>query len=154
DAVSVFAGLRPLVQSRGGRPSAQLSRDHLVAVSPGGLVTVTGGKWTTYRQMAEDAVDRAATVGELPRRPCVTADRRVTRPDDIAARSSVLVSRLPLHPGLSLHEDGIRRAISEEMARTIEDVLARRTRSLFLDAAASLAVAPRVARLLATELGW
>jgi glycerol-3-phosphate dehydrogenase len=175
DILSAFAGQRPLVLA--GGPSVQsklLPRDHLVAVSDSGLVTVTGGKWTTYRKMAQDTVDDAVVVGGLPERPCRTEylplHGWVSRdaPDlpanflhmygaDAAAVQDFLRedrTRLePLHPRLPYTCGQVLWAARHEMARTVEDVLARRTRSLLLDARASLEAAPRVAHLLARELG-
>lgn len=177
DIRSTFAGLRPLiggggVTSAGG--TAQLSREHLVLVAPSGLVTVTGGKWTTYRRMAADAVDRAAEVAGLERRPCVTADLPLhgcpapgslaesdptlaAYGSDAAGVRALMASRpelaRALHPGLPYLEAEVVWAARHELARTVEDVLARRTRALFLDAGAATAAASRVAALLAAELG-
>ncbi len=135
DVLSAFAGLRPLVRSGGHASTAAVSRDHTVHVSSRGLVTVAGGKWTTFRKMAEDAVDHAALVGELPERACRTKDLAIgdaSRPADA--------------PGAAA-------AVRTEMARTVEDYLSRRTRELLLDARGSLARAPLVAREMARELG-
>jgi glycerol-3-phosphate dehydrogenase len=132
DIRSVFAGIRPLVGSGGGN-SAALSRDHIIRQEPSGLLTIAGGKWTTYRRMAEDCVDRAASLAGLPRRGCVTRD-------------------LPIHRWTD-EQPPLLRAVRDEMARTVEDVLARRTRTLFLDARAAIAQAPEAARVLARELG-
>ncbi|MEX2016449.1 MAG: FAD-dependent oxidoreductase, partial [Candidatus Hydrogenedentales bacterium] len=171
DVLSVFAGLRPLVKAGNGINTAALSRDHTIVVSPSGLVTVTGGKWTTYRKMAEDGVDQAAMVGQLPERECVTKRLRIHGAHDNGAELGVLAdygsdaihmqqlaegdaSRLaPLHPNLRITPAHVAWAAREEMARTVEDVLARRTRCLILDARASMEIAPRVAELLAAELG-
>lgn len=136
DILSTFAGLRPLVKASAAN-TAQLSRDHTIVVSESGLVTITGGKWTTCRKMGEDVVNRAVEVGGLQTRPSRTRD-------------------LPLHatpavPGLS--DEAIRGYAREEMARTVEDVLARRSRMLFLDARAAMEAAPRVASVLGAELG-
>ncbi len=172
DVLSCFAGLRPLV--RGGRAAektAALSRDHTLLVSPSGLVTITGGKWTTYRRMGEDAVDQAALVAGLDERPCPTADLRLhgwseeNRPDaawaeygaDAPALARLAAERPgwdePLHFNLPYRACEVIWAARHEMARTVEDVLARRTRALLLDARASAEIAPEVARLLAAELG-
>jgi glycerol-3-phosphate dehydrogenase len=174
DVLSVFAGLRPLLAAgRDGSKStrtASLSRGHAVVVSASGLVTITGGKWTTYRRMAEDAVGRAAGVAGLPVRPCVTADLRLhgwaAGPVDgsFAAYGAdapdleTLLCERPelgglLNPGLPYREVEVVWAAREEAARTVEDVLSRRTRSLLLDARASIQAAPRVAEILAAELG-
>ncbi|MCX7168935.1 MAG: hypothetical protein NTY41_01240 [Proteobacteria bacterium] len=107
---------------------------------------MAGGKWTTYRRMAEDTVNVAQTLGSMPARPCVTEDLA------IAAASETAPSP-PLHPALPVTQGEVLRACREEMARRVEDVLARRSRCLLFDAAASIAVAPEVARLMAAELG-
>ena len=156
DILSAWAGLRPLVRGGATGATSKLSRDHALVVSPAGLVTITGGKWTTYRHMAEDAVDRAAQVGGLPGRPCLTQSLPLGNPGE-----SLLASleqedaawKAPLHPHLPYRLSEVVRAARHEMARTVEDVLSRRTRALLLDARASVEVAPRVASLVAQELG-
>ncbi len=135
DVLSAFAGLRPLVRSGNHGSTASIARDHAVHVSRGGLVTIAGGKWTTYRKMAEDSVDHAALVGELPERACRTKDLAIG------------------DPARTCRPENVAQAVRTEMARTVEDVLARRTRDLLLDARASLAQAPAVAGALAQELG-
>jgi glycerol-3-phosphate dehydrogenase len=137
DVLSAWAGLRPLVNRRAVR-TAHLSREHLIDVSPSGLVTVTGGKWTTYRKMAQDAVDAAAQQAHLAAAPCRTADLQL------------LFYETPLLMSLGQR---VEFAMREEMARTVEDVLARRTRALFLDAKAARDQAPAVAATLARSLG-
>jgi len=172
DVLACFAGLRPLV--RGGEESAKsaaVSRDHTLLVSPSRLVTITGGKWTTYRSMGEGAVDQAAAVAGLEPRPSATATLRLhgwtpdLRPDapwadygaDAPALARLAAERPgldePLHYGLPYRACEVVWAARHEMARTVEDVLARRTRALLLDARASAAVAPDVAALMAAELG-
>lgn len=175
DVLSTFAGVRPLVQA-GGKSTAALSRDHTIRVDGPGLVTITGGKWTTYRRMAEECVDRAAALAGLPRRACRTAELRLHgfHPDaatfgDLAGYGSdaAEVGRLMaadpalaerLHPALPYRAAEVVWAARREMARTVADVLARRLRALFLDARAATAMAPRVAALLAGErnrdAGW
>ncbi len=148
DIRSVYAGIRPLVSGAPGANTAKLSRDHTVLVGKGGLVTITGGKWTTYRRMAEDAVTRAAQVGGLDPKACVTADLK------LAATEPAGADETPLHPDLTLTRTAVLRAVRQESARRLDDVLSRRSRSLLLDARATLAVAPAVADLMATELGW
>ncbi len=174
DVLSTFAGLRPLLRSHRGRvggATAKLSREHAVVISDSGLVTITGGKWTTYRRMAIDAVDHAARTGGLAARP-LTTDRiklhgcvaQIEEPNssesvygsDASALRS-LCSGHPdweqrLHPSLPYRVGEIVWAARLEAARSVEDVLARRTRALFLDARASIEVAPSVAALLAVEL--
>ena len=172
DVLSVFAGLRPLVQEAGAETKA-ISREHVIHVSPTGLVTVAGGKWTTYRKMAEDALAFAIDVGSLPRRPCVSEELklhgwmpRAALPDhdvpraygtdlpaveDLAREDPQLAE--PLHPDLPYRGTHIVWALRHEMARDVEDLLARRTRALFLNARAAIDCAPHVARLAAHELG-
>jgi len=133
DILSVFTGIRPLVKSSDVSNTAALSRDHTIEISSSGLLTIAGGKWTTYRHMAEDAVDHAIVLGQLDERPCVTRGLRIRDP--------------------GIHDDSAGWFARHEMARTVEDVLARRTRVLFVDARAALAKAPQVARELAKELG-
>lgn len=136
DVLSAWAGLRPLVNRRAVR-TARLSREHVIDVAPSGLVTIAGGKWTTYRKMAQDAVDAVARHGRLPAAPCRTADLRL------------LSFETPLLMSL---EQRVEFAAREEMARSVEDVLARRTRALFLDAKAARDQAPSVAATLARQL--
>jgi glycerol-3-phosphate dehydrogenase len=170
DVLSAFAGLRPLVKAGNTRNTAKLSRDHTLLISASGLVTLTGGKWTTYRKMAEDAVNQAETVGGLGKRACPTRELRLhgcpadpaSPPDpgpygcDTPALRALRTARpelaARLHPALPCTGAEVVWAVSEEMARTVEDVLARRTRALLLDASASIQAAPQVARLLAGEL--
>ncbi len=169
DVLSVFAGLRPLVGAGGGHATSALARDHLLR-EEAGLVSITGGKWTTYREMAEQAVDVAARVAQLPRRACRTVDlalhgattEQVSAPlrpygSDAAAVQALAQARpewaAPLHPRLPYVGAEVVWAARHEMARSVEDVLARRTRALLLDARASIEAAPRVAALLADALG-
>jgi glycerol-3-phosphate dehydrogenase len=165
DVLSAFAGLRPLVKSADNMDTASTPRDHSVMVSKSGLVSVTGGKWTTYRKMAQDTVDQAALVAGLAERPCTTEHLRLHGVTDSAGRNSGSVAspqssteenpnwNEPLHPRLPYHSAEVVRAVREEMARTVEDVLSRRTRSLLLDARASIEAAPAVAQLMAREIG-
>ena len=172
EILSVFSGLRPLVR-KGHAKTSKLSRDHTILVSPTGLVTVTGGKWTTYRRMGQDAIDRAAQVAALPGSPSRTLELKLHgwTPEPTKAASpweSVYGSELPALEALSRQEPGLDAPVHPrlpfrlrevvwaaryEMARTVEDVLARRTRALFLDARAAMEAAPAVADLLARELG-
>lgn len=171
DILSSFAGLRPLVSGSSGRKSAQLSREYLLLVSASGLVTIAGGKWTTYRRMAVAAVNAAARQAGLAPRPSVTSALHLHGWETpVSPRGSgneygsdrEMFERLageqpfwkePLHPRLPYCAADIVWAVRFEWARTIEDVLARRTRALFLDAGASREIAPRVAALMAAELG-
>jgi glycerol-3-phosphate dehydrogenase len=172
DVLSVFAGLRPLV---GGEDddaaTSSLSRDHALLISDSGLVTITGGKWTTYRKMAEDTVDQAITLAGLDERPCVTralhlhgyhahADRfgELAHYGADAPEVRELLRQDPrfadrLHPAFPIRVGEVAWAARQEMARTVDDVLARRTRALLLDAAAAQEVAPVVADVLAEALG-
>lgn len=169
DVLSTFAGVRPLVQADSER-TADLSRDHAIRTDASGLLTITGGKWTTYRGMAEECVDRAATLAGLPKRPCPTHELRLHghHPDaasfgDLAVYGSdaPAIRKLMegdaglaerLHPALPYRAAEVVWAARVEMARTVVDVLARRMRALFLNAAASVEMAPRVAGLLTREL--
>ena len=175
DVLAVYVGLRPLVKGdsgSGGKTSA-LSRDHVIHVDTSGLLTITGGKWTTYRHMAEDCVDHAITLGRLRDVECTTKNLRIHGYADFGAsaagaenhfevygsdveaihtlaRDSALGCRL--NPDLPYIAAEVVWAARAEMARTVEDVLARRTRALFLNARAAMAMAEPVARLLAAEL--
>ena len=145
DVRSVFAGLRPLIAADPDTPRSALSREHLIHVETKGLVTIAGGKWTTYRQMAEEVIDRAAREAALPARDCQTRDLPL-HVDPLAEDG------VSLHPALDLTEAQVRHAVRGQFALTVEDMLARRHRALFLDAAAACAVAPEVARIMAEEL--
>ncbi len=163
DVRSAFVGLRPLIGAGDRSATRSLSREHCIEVSPGGLVTITGGKWTTYRRMGEDAVDTAESVASLPRRYGDTATLRVhgapERPsDDPYGLDRPMVDALAgagrrVHPELTLTEAEVRYAARAELARTVEDVLARRNRALFVHAGAAAEAAEPVAHLLAEELG-
>jgi glycerol-3-phosphate dehydrogenase len=173
DILSVYVGIRPLVKAVGAdaeRTSA-LSRDHTIHIDASGLLTIVGGKWTTYRHMAEDTMNHAITLGKLADRPCVTKDLHIhgylqdVDPHEdlwvygadaeavkaIASESEEMGRRL--HPALPYNAAEVVWAARQEMARSVEDVLARRTRALFLNARAAIAMAPEVARLLSRELG-
>ncbi len=151
DVLSAWAGIRPLVKAGDRANTASLSRDHHLEVSGSGLVTITGGKWTTYRRMAEEAVDQAAIVAGLPERPCRTRDLPIAGHDRPAEPDPGIPDRLD--PALPIAASHVVRAARDEMARTVEDVLCRRTRAAFLNARAALAMAPRAAAILAGELG-
>jgi glycerol-3-phosphate dehydrogenase len=163
DVRSVFVGLRPLIGAGDASATRNLSREHCIEVSPGGLVTITGGKWTTYRRMAEETVDTVESVAGLPRREAATATLRLhgatARPcTDPYGSEREAVDALPgatrrVLDGLDLTEAEVRHAVRNELARTVEDVLARRHRALFIDAAQAVAAAPAVAALIAEELG-
>jgi glycerol-3-phosphate dehydrogenase len=171
EILSVWSGLRPLVR-KGHAKTSKLSRDHTILVSSSGLITVTGGKWTTYRRMGQDTIDRAAQVATLPKSPSKTLELKLHgwTPEPATATSTwecVYGSDLPairalssedasldalLHPRLPFRLREVVWAVRHEMARTVEDVLARRTRALFLDARAAMEAAPTVAGILAREL--
>lgn len=145
DILSVFAGIRPLVSRSGAKNTAALSRSHELFVDAEIVITITGGKWTTYRRMAEEAVDRAVEIGSFNALPCVTARTKISAPPKGSGER--------LHKDLPYTDDDVVRAVQNEMARTVEDVLARRTRTLFLNASAAIEMAPKVAEILARELG-
>ncbi|MBI9088398.1 MAG: glycerol-3-phosphate dehydrogenase/oxidase [Desulfobacterium sp.] len=172
DVLSVFAGLRPLAAMQGDeKKTKEISRNHKLIVSLSGLITITGGKWTTYRKMAEDTVNKAMLVGGLPEKDCVTGNMPIhgyvknTRFDtpgyyygadrayimDLIYEDSSLGDRL--HPDYEFTKAQVVWAVKNEMARTIEDFLSRRVRALLLDARASMKMAPAVATLMARELG-
>ena len=191
DVLSVFAGIRPLVGASAGSTgvakTASLSRDHVINIDRSGLITVCGGKWTTYRHMAEDCVDQAATLAQLPEKPCATHHLRIhgsqhrlnhdANKDDANKKSdaneftslsvygsdAAEIRKLidtdaklgeQLHKSLPYLKAEVLWAVRQEMARTIEDVLARRTRALFLNARSALEMAPAVAQLMSAELAW
>lgn len=172
DVLAVFAGLRPLVApKRAGKNTGEISRSHKIFVSDHRLVSIIGGKWTTYRKMAEDTVDRLIGLGLVEKRACVTKHFKIhgyqPNPDgerhlrvygsDIQAIRQLMESSSEmaekLHPGYAYTVAEVVWAVREEMALTVEDVLARRIRLLFLDARAAVEAAPKVARILARELG-
>jgi glycerol-3-phosphate dehydrogenase len=170
DVLSVFAGLRPLVSPSGSKNTSSISRDHSLIIDPSGLVTITGGKWTTYRKMAEDTVDEAAVVAGLDERKSVTENLRLhgwlknteaAEPYEMYGSDALALKKIgqeqdgwevPLHPNLQCKPTEVLWAVRSEMARTVEDVLARRTRSLLLDARASMEIAEPVADLMALEM--
>lgn len=171
DVLSVFAGIRPLVKSNEGGNTAALSRDHTIHIDKSGLLTICGGKWTTYRRMAEDCVNQAAVLAYLPERVSVTerlnihgfhanaekfGNLAVYGSDALgiqAIESEDATLAAALHPALPYTGAEVVWAARREMAMTVEDVLARRTRALFLNAKAALAMAPGVADLMQRELG-
>lgn len=170
DVRSAFAGLRPLIGRGGAGRTASLSREHAIFVSDSGLVTIIGGKWTTYRRMGRDAVDRASKVAGLKPRPSRTEDLRLhgwtDRVDEgpfaVYGSDAVALGAMarerpglgdPIHPRLLARKVEVTWAARNELARSVEDVLARRTRALFLDARAASEAATGVASLLAHELG-
>ena len=171
DVLSVYVGIRPLVKAgSGASKTSALSRDHTIHVDNSGLLTIVGGKWTTYRHMAEDCVNHAITLGELPDVPSKTHDLRIHgyKQEDSLSSLGVYGSdgdailalaaadeRLgqQLHPALPYIGAEVVWGVREEMARTVDDILSRRTRALFLNARAAMEMAPAVAALMAEELG-
>jgi len=171
DILSVFTGIRPLVKAGDVGNTSALSREHTIQISKSGLLTMAGGKWTTYRRMAEDCVNHAATLAGLEERPCVTRELRIHGYHREAAQfgpladygeealvirgliegrpelDAVLDARLPICAAQVVW------AVRHEMARTVDDVLARRTRALSLNEKAAMAMAPAAARLMAAEIG-
>lgn len=171
DVLSVFAGLRPLAAPQNdSSKTKEISRSHKLIVSPSGMITIIGGKWTTYRRMGEDTVGKAIEVGSLRLKASKTKDmaihgsiRGLDWGDHLyfygSDRDAVLalVNENPewgkkLHPKYDYLQAEIIWAIQNEMARTVEDVLARRIRLLFLDAQAAIEAAPIVVNLMAEEL--
>lgn len=173
DVLSVFAGLRPLAAPKKEDLSTkEVSRSHKINVSDTGLITIIGGKWTTYRKMAEDIIDKAIEVHQLPQRSCVTETLSIhgnlSSPAEVPAHPlarygsdipalETLRTQQPhfsrkVHPSYSYTLAEVVWSIREEMARTVEDILARRVRLLFLDARAAIEAAPLVAKTLAEEL--
>lgn len=173
DILSVFVGIRPLVRAAGASEgkTSTISRDYTIHVDNSALLTITGGKWTTYRHMAEDCVDHAVTLGGLEERPCVTARQHIHGYEELAGEAGPLavygsdaaaIVRLAEEDGTlgrRLHDElpyivaEIVWAARYEMSRTVDDALSRRTRALLLNARAAVEVAPVVAALLAKELG-
>jgi glycerol-3-phosphate dehydrogenase len=171
DILSVFSGLRPLVTGKSATTS-KLSREHHIDTSPTGLITVAGGKWTTYRRMAEDTLDFAIKNGRLSPKTCVTDGVKLHGAPDSLASSRDLLSRYgtdaeevarlqKLWPGFAASIDPALPftfaeavyAVRFEMARTVEDVLSRRMRALLIDAKAAERAAPAIANVMAKELG-
>ncbi|MEP7211737.1 MAG: glycerol-3-phosphate dehydrogenase/oxidase [Acidobacteriota bacterium] len=148
DVRSVFAGIRPLVSSLAARNTSKLSRGHTIQRDSAGMLTITGGKWTTYRQMAEDAVDQAVEMARLRAGTSIARKLPIEGPGE----SQTDVGNVRLHPALPISEVDVVRAVRSEMAQTVEDVLARRTRCLFLNAKAAVEAAPVVAKIMAREL--
>jgi glycerol-3-phosphate dehydrogenase len=170
DVLSVFAGIRPLVSAAHAGNTAALSRDHTIRIDESGLLSIAGGKWTTYRRMAEDCINQAATLAGLEEKPAITEHLKIhgfqmpgNKSDQLAAygSDSPAIRDLikadsslgdPLHPELNYIAAEVIWAVRMEMARTVEDVLARRTRALFLNSKAASEAAPRVATIMAREL--
>jgi glycerol-3-phosphate dehydrogenase len=171
DVLSVFTGIRPLVKAAHAGNTAALSRDHTIHIDESGLLSIAGGKWTTYRNMAEDCVNHAIILGKLPEKDCFTRQLNIHGFHPQAQKFGALsfygsdapaIQELmreepaltePLHGALAYVGAEVVWAVRNEMARTVEDVLCRRTRALFLNSKAAMEAAPKVARLMARELG-
>lgn len=171
DVLTMYSGLRPLAAPKDkSEKTKEISRSHKVLVSDSKLITITGGKWTTYRRMAQDTINKAIEVGQLPKKSCVTQDLKLhgagLKKEIInhlsfygSDEDSILemVKHNPslgdkLHPNLEFIKAEVVWAVKNEMARTVEDVLARRVRMLFLDAKAAIEITPLVADIIAKEL--
>nr|WP_252723773.1 glycerol-3-phosphate dehydrogenase/oxidase [Winogradskyella psychrotolerans] len=171
DVLSIFAGLRPLAAPKDkSEKTKEISRSHKIIVSDSELVTITGGKWTTYRRMAQDVVNKIIALEKLPNEECLThnllihgANGTVDRANhlyiygsdqkgiaELIEENPVLSERL--HPRLEFTKAEVVWAVRHEMARSIDDVLARRVRILFLDAKAAIEIAPMVGELVRAEL--
>ncbi|MCH9613799.1 MAG: hypothetical protein SP1CHLAM54_08080 [Chlamydiia bacterium] len=144
DILSVFAGLRPLVRES-GKLTRKLARTHKIFVSESGLITITGGKWTTYRRMGEEAIDCAFPNTKSTTKSLHLHGFRGSDKDHFEKGSR-------LHADLPYYEGDVIYAVRYEMAKTLDDVLSRRTRALFLNVKAAIEIAPRVAKIMADEL--
>lgn len=174
DVLSVFAGLRPLAapkKNSDGKKTKEISRSHKIVISDSGLVTITGGKWTTYRDMAEDVVNKAIGIAGLPHKESVTRDLHIHGYKKNVDRSNFnyvygsdlekieqLQKDYPklaekLHPRFDFTGAEVVWAVRQEMAITVEDVISRRLRALLLDARAAIDIAPKVASIMAEEMG-
>jgi glycerol-3-phosphate dehydrogenase len=172
DILSVFAGQRPLAApKKEGKSTKEISRSHKIFVSDNDLITITGGKWTTYRKMAEDTVDRAISLNLLPKSKCKTKNYKIhgyRENPDLSNHLYVYGSDMPaveklknsgngmnekIHPKYDYSVAEVVWAVREEMALTVDDVLGRRARLLFIDARAAIEAAPKVAQIMAKELG-
>lgn len=170
DVKSVFVGLRPLVKRKGAKNTSLLARDHTIIISESRMITITGGKWTTYRKMAEEVINNATLVGNLPKQKSITTDMHIHGYTNeqigeehlkVYGADAVEIKRLyiennlwqeKIHANFNYTKAQIIWAVRNEMAQTVEDILARRIRMLFLDANAALETAPIVAKLMAAEM--
>lgn len=169
DVLSVFAGLRPLVSKTESLETATISREHTISISRTGLVTIAGGKWTTYRKMAEETIDQAIEIARLDYQPPVTRHLQIHGYHNHAEKfghlevygsDAVEIKAMEKNQpklGKTLPDSDVLKAevawaVQKEMARTVEDFLARRRRILYLDARSALGMAPEVAKLMAAHL--
>ncbi len=167
DVLSVFSGIRPLVKSGVNENTAAISRDHTINISKSGLITIAGGKWTTYRKMAQDTVDNAITLAQLKFASCITESLPIHGSSKSGLKTNSFYGsdeekitefsmknnlNKPIHPKLNIREGEVLWAVKNEMARTAEDFLARRTRTLFLDAKSAIESSRKVAELMASQL--
>jgi glycerol-3-phosphate dehydrogenase len=170
DVLSVFAGLRPLAAPQGsGQKTKEISRSHKIMVSPSSLFTILGGKWTTYRKMGEDMMDRVEKELQWKHQKTPTSLMHIhgyvekvnwndplyfygSDADKIKQQMNGSAGQW-ISDSLKIHKMQVRWAVKHEMARTLEDVLSRRTRTLLLDAHESIRIAPEVARIMAEEMG-
>lgn len=167
DVKSVWAGLRPLAKPEKSEKTKEISRNHKIMVSASGLVTILGGKWTTYRKMGEDVVDRLEKVKQWKHAESVTrhlaihgSAQKLDESDPLYyyGADAAAVKGLPngsevISPSLGIIKAQVIWAVQKEMAHSVEDVLARRTRALFLDAEEAVRIAPGVAAIMAEEMG-
>ncbi|RZK43975.1 MAG: glycerol-3-phosphate dehydrogenase/oxidase [Pedobacter sp.] len=170
DVLSVFAGLRPLAApGKDTNSTKEISRSHKLVVGKSGLITITGGKWTTYRKMAMDVMNRAIEEGQLPLKKCRTQDikihgyqsEKINDHLSLYGSDAELIRKImkdesnlseTLHPSFPFFKGEVVWMVRNEMARTVEDVLARRMRLLFLDAKGAIELAPYVAEVMCKEL--
>ena len=171
DVLSMFAGIRPLVNNPEAENTAAISREHVLSISKSGLVTIAGGKWTTYRKMAEDTMEQAILVGGLESKPCLTVGIQIhgfhknastfgelelygsdaTEIQNIVYKNPELAEKI--HPEMAPMVAEVIWAVREEMIVNVDDFLSRRTRSLLLNARASIEMAPKVAEIMMNEFG-
>ena len=157
DVNTIFVGLRPLISTKNKGNTSGVSREHALHISLSGLVSIIGGKWTTYRKMAIQAIDNAAFVGKLPKKNCVTANL----PIDLSVEKQNAINEIiesnpeyenKIHADYNYQLAEIVYAIRHQMATNVEDILSRRIRLLYLDARLAMQVAPMVASVMSKEL--
>lgn len=169
DVLSVYAGLRPLAAPAKGQKTKEISRSHKIMVSPSKLFTILGGKWTTFRKMGEDLVDRVESELHWEKRKTATPSMHIhgytntvqeEDPFSIYGSDAHRIKGMMngdsgawISESLKIHKAQVIWAVNEEMARTVEDVLSRRTRALLLDAKESMRIAPEVAAVMAGAMG-